>query len=90
MKWGVMRTILCGALMCMAIGLSQLIFAANIIVITRNQAKKCEKQNSMGYGATQCFEMGGHEDNTLWGTMCISIGLLQVIFATNIIIITRN
>ena len=27
--------------------------------------------------------MGGHEDNTLWGTMCIAIGLFQVVIATN-------
>ena len=39
---------------------------------------------------TQCFEMGDHEDTTLSGTMCIAIELLLVVFATNIIIITRN
>ena len=47
------------------------------------------KKITLGYGATQSFGIGGHEDTYIYGIICFEIGLLLVSFATNMIIITR-
>ena len=51
---------------------------------------KWVKKFTLGYGATQCFGIGGHEDTYIYGIMCFEILLLLVLFATNMIIKTRN
>ena len=48
------------------------------------------KKFTLGHGATKCFGNGGYEDSFKYGIMCFDIGFLLVLFATNIIIITRN
>ena len=41
-------------------------------------------------GGAQRFGIGGHEDRYIWGIMCFEIGLLLVLFATKMILITTN
>ena len=50
---------------------------------------KWVKKSTLGYSATQCFGIWGHGDSFIYGIMCFEIGLLLVLFATNIIIIVR-
>ena len=48
------------------------------------------KKITLGYGATQGFGIRGHEDSFIYKIMCFKIGLLLVLFTTNMMIITRN
>ena len=50
----------------------------------------CCVKISLGSGATQCFGIGGHEDSYIQRIMCFEIGLLLVLFATKMILITTN
>ena len=38
----------------------------------------------------QCFGIGGHEDTYIYDIMCFEIGLLLVLLATKMILITTN
>ena len=57
---------------------------------SKNEYETGEK-STLGYDATQCFDILGHEDTSICGNYLILIRPLLAAFATNIIIIiTRN